>query len=110
NQPTQLNIPQLPNVEPLTYDTEPVQTLDSHENSNLDPSTTNTLEPGLGLYFESTIFIINDNDAGLESDLEIEEASSCGDWGDENLQEILIAFCYIPLYVALVWLRRSCFR
>ncbi|KAM6492911.1 hypothetical protein JOM56_000864 [Amanita muscaria] len=94
NQPTQLNVPQLPNVEPIGSDTERTQTpgdSDSHcENS--DTGTPDTLlERGLGLHFDSTRFIIDNDDAGIESDLEIEEVSLCGDWGDENLQESLIA-------------------
>jgi hypothetical protein len=46
------------------------------------------------LYFDSTRFIIDDENAGIESDLELKvndsELSLCGDWGDEDLQESLI--------------------
>ncbi|KAF8237057.1 hypothetical protein L208DRAFT_1249400, partial [Tricholoma matsutake] len=44
----------------------------------------------LGLYFDSTRFIIDDADAGIESDLEVDELSLHGDWGDGDLQESLI--------------------
>ena len=92
NQPTQSTVPQLPYAEPLANGTEPAQTLDdSHENSNPSaPDRPDTPEWELGLHFDSTRFIINDDDAGIESDLEVEEASLCRDWGDKNLQEGLI--------------------
>lgn len=61
---------------------------DSHENS--DSSTPDIPEWELGLYFDSTRFIIDDADAGIESDLEVDELSLHGDWGDGDLQESLI--------------------
>ena len=77
--------PDLPNAEPLTN---VAPTDDSHENS--DPSTSDIPERELGLYFDSAKFIFDNENAGIESDLEIDELSSCGDWGDEDLQESLI--------------------
>ena len=79
----------MPNAEPLTN---VAPTDDSYENSDSDPSTPDIPEQELGLYFDSTKFIIDDENAGIESDLEVEvdELSLCGDWGDENLQESLI--------------------
>jgi hypothetical protein len=73
-------------VEPLTNVA--LTTDDSHENS--DPSTPDILEQELGLYFDSTRFNIDDNDAGIESDLEVDELSLHGDWEDGDLQESLI--------------------
>ena len=42
------------------------------------------------MYYDSTRFIIDDNNAGIESDLEFDELSLHGDWGDGDLQESLI--------------------
>jgi hypothetical protein len=39
------------------------------------------------LHPDSTSFLINDDDAGMESDSDVEEFSSGEDWGDEDSQE-----------------------
>lgn len=86
NQATQSNIPQLPNAEPLINDVEcSPSPHDSHEPIN--PSSLDRPEQALGLHIDSTRFLIGDDNAGMESDTEIEEASLCGDWEDEGLQE-----------------------
>jgi hypothetical protein len=62
----------------------------SHEFSPLD-------EPKreLGLHLDSTRFLINDDDAGMESDTDVEELSECGEWEDDDLQESMykLAVC-----------------
>jgi hypothetical protein len=65
---------------------------DSHNNSHSSTPDIPELERELGLYFDSTRFIIDNENAAIESDLELEvdELSLCGDWGDEDLQENLI--------------------
>ena len=83
--------PHLPNTEPLTnVQVAPTDDSDSHDNSH--SSTPDIPEQELGLYFDSTRFIIDNENAAIESDLEleVEELSLCGDWGDEDLQENLI--------------------
>jgi len=80
------SIPQLPNAEPLINDVEHSPSPhDSHEPIN--PSSLDRPKQALGLHIDSTRFLIGDDNAGMESDAEVEEASLCGDWEDEGLQE-----------------------
>jgi len=43
----------------------------------------------LGFHLDSTRFLINDDDAGMESDSDVKELSLGEDWEDKDLQEIM---------------------
>ena len=85
NQSTQSSVPKLPNGEHLGNDIEPAGA-QVPRNSH-DPSSSDKPERELGLHLDSTRFLINDDDAGMESDSDVEELSSGEDWDDEDLQE-----------------------
>jgi hypothetical protein len=75
----------LPNAEHLANDIEPASAPVPHDSHG--PSPYDKPERELGLHLDSTRFLINDDDAGMESDSDVKELSSDGDWEDENLQE-----------------------
>ena len=56
----------------------------------INSSSLDSPEKGLGLYTDSTRFLIVDDDAGMGSDADVKEASLCGDWEDEDLQESMV--------------------
>jgi hypothetical protein len=86
----QSSIPQLPNVEHFANDVELLLSPDDL-NELINFSSLDRPKKGLGLYAESTrSLLIDDNDAGMGSDADIEEASLCGDWEDKDLQESMV--------------------
>jgi len=85
NQSTQSSVPQLPNGEHLGNDIEPASAQVSHDSHV--PSSSDKPERELGIHLDSTRFLINDDDAGMESDSDVEELSSGEDWEDKDLQE-----------------------
>ena len=89
NKAAQSSIPQLPNAEHFANDVEPLLSPDDL-NELINFSSLDRPEKGLGLYAESTRFLIDDDDAGMGSDADIEEASLYGDWEDEDLQESMV--------------------
>ena len=66
----------LPNVDPLT--THP---------TDASPSDQPKEDEGLRLHPDSAKFVIDNDDAGVESRSEVEEMSDVEDWDDEELQE-----------------------
>ena len=89
NRAAQSSIPQLPNAEHFANDVEPLLSPDD-SNEPINSSSLDRPEKGLGLYAESTRFLIDDEDAGMGSDADVEEASLCSDWEDEDLQESMV--------------------
>ena len=85
NQSTQSSVPQLPNGEHLGNDIEPASAQVSHDSHV--PSSSDKPERELGFHLDSTRFLINDDDAGMESDSDVKELSSGEDWEDKDLQE-----------------------
>ena len=41
----------------------------------------------VGVYFDSTRLIIDEDDAGCESDLDVDDIFECEDWEDEGLRD-----------------------
>ena len=86
NQSTQSSVPELPNGEHLGNDIEPASAQVPHNSHK--PSSSDKPEQELGLHLDSTRFLIDDDDdAGMESDSDVEELSLGEDWEDKDLQE-----------------------
>ncbi|KAF8499998.1 hypothetical protein BU17DRAFT_72172 [Hysterangium stoloniferum] len=89
NQAAQSSIPQLPNGKTLTDDLE-LSLLPDGPHGIINSSLLVWPEQGLGLYTDSTRFLIDNDDASMGSDAEVEEASVCRDWEEEDLQESMV--------------------
>jgi len=86
-------VPQLPNPESFTNDVESLLLPDDSDEL-IHSSSLDTTEKGLGplgLNMDSTRFLINEDDGGMESGADVEEALVlCGDWEDKDPQKSMV--------------------